>query len=97
MLWPDPLRPLRSWVEEHLRNGKSIREGKWTGSIAVGSKSFIEHVKSILGGLVKGRKIKENGDGYQLRESSVPYGGFLETKNEDIGHRNTYFGEINTE
>jgi hypothetical protein len=87
----------KSWVEEHLRNGKSIREDKWTGSIAVGSKSFIERVKSILGGLVKGRKIKENGDGYQLRESSVPYSGFLKAENEDIGLKNTYFWEINTE
>ena len=81
----------KSWAEEHLRNGKSIREDKWTGSIAVGSKSFIERVKSILGGLVKGRKIKKNGDGYQLRESSVPYGGVLEAENEDIEPKNTYF------
>ncbi len=50
----------------------------------MGSKNLIERVKSILGGLVKGRKIKENGDGYQLRESSVPYGGVLGVENEEI-------------
>ena len=51
----------------------------------MGSKSFIERVNSILGSLVKARKINENGEGYQLRESSGPYGGVLEAENEDIG------------
>ena len=46
---------------------------------------------------MKGRKIKENGDGYQLRGSSVHYGGVFEAENEDIAPKNTYFGEINTE
>ena len=42
-------------------------DSPFPGSIIVGSKIFIESVNSILGGLVKGKKIKENGDGYQLR------------------------------
>jgi hypothetical protein len=33
-------------------------------------------------------KINENGEGYQLRESSVPYGGFLGAEKEDIGPKN---------
>ena len=40
---------------------------------AVGSKGFVEHVKSALGALAKGRKAKESGDIYQLREPSAPY------------------------
>jgi hypothetical protein len=40
---------------------------------AVGSKGFVEHVKSALGALAKGRKAKESGDSYQLREPSAPY------------------------
>ena len=36
----------------------------------VGSKGFVEHVKSALGALAKGRKAKESGDSYQLREPS---------------------------
>ena len=32
-----------------------------------------KHVKSALGALAKGRKAKESGDSYQLRESSAPY------------------------
>jgi len=41
---------------------------------AVGSKGFVEHVKSALGALAKGRKAKGSGDSYQLREPAAPYG-----------------------
>ncbi len=40
----------------------------------VGSRGFVVAVKSILGGLAKKRKVKEIGEGYKLREPSVPYG-----------------------
>ncbi len=39
----------------------------------VGSKGFVEKLKSVLIGSVSGRKVKEAGEGYQLREPSVPY------------------------
>ena len=67
------------------------------GSILVGSKSYIEHLKSIPGGPVKRRKIKENRDGYQPPESSVPCRGVLEAENEDIEPKNIYFRKISTE
>ena len=62
---------------------------------AVGSKGFVEHVKSALGALAKGRKAKESGDSYQLREPSAPYGEHFGVKNGDIGLKNTYFGNFN--
>ncbi len=40
----------------------------------------MEAVKSILGGLAKGRRVKEIEEGYQLREPSVPYGDHFEAK-----------------
>ncbi len=45
----------------------------------------------MLGGLAKGRKVKESGEGCQLRESAVPYGDHHEVENEDIGIQNAYF------
>ncbi len=51
----------------------------------------MESVKSMLGGLVRGRKVKKIGEGYQLREPSVPYGGHFEVEKGDIGPENTYF------
>jgi hypothetical protein len=48
----------------------------------VGSRGFVESVKSILGGLARGRKVKKIGEGYQLREPSAPYGEHSGVKNE---------------
>jgi len=45
----------------------------------------------MLGGLVRGRKVKNIGECYQLREPSVPYGDHFEAKKGDIGPENTYF------
>ena len=51
----------------------------------------MEAVKSILDGLGKGRRAKEIGEGYQLREPSMPYGAHFGVKKRDIGPENTYF------
>jgi hypothetical protein len=81
----------------NLGNGNNIRDDQWTQGIAVGSKGFVEHVKSALGALAKGRKAKESGDSYQLREPSAPYGEHFGVKNEDIGLKNTYLWNYNPE
>lgn len=85
------------WVEEYLKNGNYLRDDKWTKSIAVGSKGFVESVKSTLGVLAKGRKSKETGNSYQLREPLVPYGENIGVKNKGIGLENTYLWNVNQE
>jgi putative transposase len=45
----------KGWIEEYLGDGAKNRQDKWTGSIAVGSRSFIENVKALLGFRAKGR------------------------------------------
>ena len=37
----------KGWVEEYLTNGNNSRDDKWTESIAVGSKGFIEEVSEM--------------------------------------------------
>ena len=44
-----PTTICKGWVEKYLGNGNNIRDDKWTKGIAVGSKGFVEHVKSALG------------------------------------------------
>jgi hypothetical protein len=83
------------WIEKYLGNEKNVRDDKWTKSIAVGSRGFVESVKSILGILAKGRQSIETEGVYQLRESSVPYGGDFGPKNDDIAPENTYFWDVN--
>jgi putative transposase len=51
-----------------LEKSKVVRESKWTQSIAVGDKSFLEQIKDRLGIRAKGRKIHGSEDEYHLRE-----------------------------
>jgi len=51
-------------------------------------------LKSVLIGSVSGRKVKEAGEGYQLREPSVPYKVNFDAKNDDIGPENRRFWGI---
>ena len=47
----------RKMVEEDLAKSKQSRDSKWTESVAVGSKVFIEATQKRLGMKAKGRKI----------------------------------------
>jgi len=87
----------KGWIEEYLGSRETDRDDKWTSSIAVGSKGFVEKLKSILIGSVSGREVKEAGEGYQLREPSVPYKVNCDVKNDDIGHENRHFWDINVD
>ena len=59
----------KGWVEEQLQGARKKRQDEWTGSIAFGSKAFIENVKAHLRFRAKGRDVIEAGEGYQLREN----------------------------
>ena len=68
------------WVDGLDYGGK---ENKWTQSIAVGSKSFVEKMKEALGFRATGRKIISADDTFELREVQMPYG---KTNNLDSGN-----------
>ena len=76
-------------------NGKNIRDDKWTMSIAVGNRSFVERVKSLMGALAVGRKSTKVGDSYQLREPAALYKADFGAKKRDIGPKNAYFWDVN--
>lgn len=83
----------RLWVEEALRCGPRSRDMKWTGSIAVGSRGFVEDVRARLGIRSKGRRIADGEDGSELREPETDYNLFSGLENEDIGVENAYCWE----
>ena len=68
----------REWIEEALKKSKVVRQSKWTQSIAVGDRSFLEQIKERLGIRAKGRKIYGSEDEYQLREGQADYGDWQE-------------------
>jgi REP-associated tyrosine transposase len=87
----------RGWVEEYLGNGAKGRQDEWTGSIAIGSKSFVEKVKSLLGFKAKGRNVLEGDERYQLREEAAPYIPIFEAEKDNISTENTHVWGINPE
>jgi REP-associated tyrosine transposase len=71
----------RERLEEALATGNRSKDGKWTETIAVGNKAFIEATLKRLGIKAKGRKIVGSKKSYELREPAVPYGGNFTPEN----------------
>ncbi len=82
----------KKWVEEIFKTKKYVRESKWSQSIAVGSKSFVEGIKEKLGIRAKGRKVVASGGLYYLRETQVPYHSDFTHENSESRAKNTYLG-----
>lgn len=78
-------------VEEILKTKNYVRESKWSQSIAVVSKSFVEGLKEKLGIRAKGRKVRESGGLYHLSEAQVPYNSDFTPENSELRAKNTYF------
>jgi len=62
------------WVNSANQMDNRGKENKWTQSIAVGSKTFIEQMKEALGFRARGRKIICADDIFELREVLTSYG-----------------------
>jgi len=78
----------RKWIKQALEKSKVFRETKWTQSIAVGNRSFLEQIKDRLGIRAKGRKIQGKEGEYQLCEGQSDYGGWHDLDNENSFHWN---------
>jgi len=84
-------RAHREWVERGLENGLAVRDDRWLEAIAVGSRSFIEKVKSELGVRATHRDIVEADGGYALREPAGAYASNFTAESETLGSQNTFF------
>ena len=62
-----------TWVAEALELESKPRDVKWTESIAVGSKGFVEKIKEKLGALFLSRKAEGEQEAYVLRDPPQPY------------------------
>lgn len=81
-------------VAESLYNGDH-RQACWSESIAVGDASFVETIQQRLGLRAKGRKVREAGEGFQLRECAAMYIADYDFKNCDIERYNTFLAGNN--
>ena len=74
----------RQWIQSSMGFNDLKRDSRWTQSIAVGDSQFTERIKNIMGAMAKGRSIRPNSDGFELRESQTAYNSIIEPENRDI-------------
>ncbi|MFZ0945800.1 MAG: transposase [Syntrophobacteraceae bacterium] len=92
----DAMRRLRkTWVEEALGGAEQTREGKWTESIAVGSRNFVEMVKGELRIKAKGRRISGTDEESGLRQSQDSYSNDFDGNNDLLSTKSACFEETN--
>jgi putative transposase len=84
----------RNWVNESLEAQNHTRDSRWTESVAVGSKEFVEKTKEELGIKVRGRSVIETRGFYELREPETPYAADLTLENASLRPQNTYYWDI---
>ena len=61
------------WIDEALRCDSAQREAFWSESLAVGSQSFVDNVRSKLGIGARYRSVYEARDVHFLREPTAAY------------------------
>ena len=79
-----------AWVEEALEQEAKSREAKWSESIAVGSKEFIENTKEELRPLFLSRKAIGEGEQYELHDPQEPYNSHFIPKMDIEDNMNAY-------
>ena len=84
-------RAHREWVEAAHGTTAAGRDDRWSESLAVGSKRFVDQVKDELGIHAKHRQVGADDETYTLRESARPYRGNFGGKNEALRGNNTVF------
>ena len=84
----------RQWIEEVLKEGLNVRETKWTESIAVGNRAFVEVTQEKLGIKAKSRKIFGTDKTYELREEQSSYNDAFGPKKGTLRPKNAYFWNV---
>lgn len=84
----------RKWIQESLQKDKMIRDEKWSQSIAVENKKYVETIKDQLGIRAIHREIHESGSSFELREDQTPYTPDFDTEIGRLSQKNTYLWDI---
>jgi len=78
-----------------LQNERLERDSKWSESIAVRRKSFMEKVHKKLVYKAKGRKVEKIDESFLIREAVASYNTLFEGKNIHLRTENTYLLDLN--
>ena len=75
----------RKWVQAALEEIDAKRESRWTESIAVGGRPFIERIKKAMGAMAMGCCVQPGEDAFELREAQSAYNAIFDNENRDLG------------
>jgi len=78
----------RKWIQESLQKDKMIRDEKWSQSIAVGNKKYVETIKDQLGIRAIHREIHESGSSFELSEDQTHYTADFDTEIGRLSQKN---------
>jgi putative transposase len=92
-LMDDLAAAYRGWVQESAQRTGCFRDGKWTESVAVGSKEFVTATKEKLGFKAKGREVVDRDGNFELKEAQAAYRGILRDENAVLSPQNQYLWE----
>ncbi len=81
---------LGDMIQESLEREINTRESKWTESVAIGSKAFVEETREHLGVRCKGRNIIVQDDNFTLQEAHEPYNCSFSNTDNTLKSNNTY-------
>jgi putative transposase len=79
----------RQWIDDAVKKDFHQRESRWTESVAVGSKAFIEQTRDQLGFRAKGGSVEGLDEVCALREANNDYD--FAGKNITLRPENAYF------
>lgn len=79
----------RDWVDDTLRSGSSVRDERWTRSLAFGSEDFVKQVQQQLGGRARSREVAIEVDLACLREPDSSYSAIFRPKNAPLSPKNS--------
>jgi hypothetical protein len=74
----------RENVNLRLKQVRHFKDGKWTESVAVGSRAFVTEKKERLSVWDRGRKLVGTGTCCELRETPAPCKGISGHENGDV-------------
>jgi putative transposase len=72
------------WIEAALKRKVAVRDARWSEAVAVGSRDFVEKVRSELGIKALHRELEQVDGTYTLRESGEAYRGQFDPQNEPL-------------
>lgn len=84
----------QTWVAQELMHESSIRDERWSESIAVGRQLFIDQVRKALGMKALYKTVVDHKDGQLIKEDYYPYNPYFDRQMDNLKTENTFIWDV---